>query len=136
MKLKIVFLTVLMLLGCVTAGAEKKENAGKPCMEFPVMVWDFGTIEESRGPVSHSFEVINSGDAPLVILNASASCGCTRPEYPKKPIQAGKKDRIKVTYNPAGRPGEFTKNVTVRSNDKRHKRVTLKIKGFVNPAKK
>lgn len=136
MKLKIVFLTVLMLLGCVTAGAEKKEIAGKPCMEFPVMVWDFGTIEESRGPVSHSFEVINSGDAPLVILNASASCGCTRPEYPKKPIQAGKKDRIKVTYNPAGRPGEFTKNVTVRSNDKLHKRVTLKIKGFVNPAKK
>lgn len=136
MKLKIVFLTVLMLLGCVTAGAEKKENTGKPCMEFPVMVWDFGTIEESRGPVSHSFEVINSGDAPLVILNASASCGCTRPEYPKKPIQAGKKDRIKVTYNPAGRPGEFAKNVTVRSNDKRHKRVTLKIKGFVNPAKK
>lgn len=53
----------------------------------------------------------------------------------QKPIQAGKKDRIKVTYNPAGRPGEFTKNVTVRSNDKRHKRVTLKIKGFVNPAK-
>ena len=41
-----------------------------------------------------------------------------------------------AVYNPVGRPGEFTKNVTVRSNDKRHKRVTLKIKGFVNPAKK
>ena len=72
-----------------------------------------------------------------MVLTASASCGCTRPEYPKKPIAPGKSGKIKVTYLPEGRPGEFTKTVTVKTNAKvkNQKKVTLKIKGFVNPAK-
>ena len=67
---------------------------------------DFGTIKEADGPVSYSFKFENTGDEPLVIINVNASCGCTRPDYPKEPIRPGKKGEIKVTYNPAGRPGQ------------------------------
>lgn len=92
---------------------------------------DFGTIKEADGPVSCSFKFENTGDKPLVIINVNASCGCTRPDYPKEPIRPGKKGEIKVTYNPAGRPGEFTKDVKVRTNGS--KRPILKITGIVIP---
>ncbi len=124
------FLSLLLLAVCGLMA-----SAAEPAVEFPELVHDFGTIAENGGAVSHEFSFTNTGDAPLMIVNASASCGCTRPDFPKKPIKAGKSDRIKVTFLPAGRPGEFNKTVTIRTNAKKTKKVTLRIKGFVTPAK-
>ena len=92
---------------------------------------DFGTIKEANGPVTHTFEFTNTGGEPLVIINVNASCGCTRPEYPKEPIMPGKKGKVKVTFNPAGRPGEFSKEVKIRTNG--DKRPILRITGTVIP---
>ncbi len=133
MKLKILLLPLLLAVAFLAKG--EKTTEGTPAITFAETTYDFGVIPENGGPVSHTFEFTNTGNAPLLILNASASCGCTRPEYPKKPIKGGKKDKITVTYNPKGRPGEFSKNVTVRTNIKGKKKVTLKIKGNVTPAK-
>lgn len=96
---------------------------------------DFGTIKEANGPVSYEFEFKNVGNEPLVILSATASCGCTRPEYPEKPINPGEKGKIKVTYNPVGRPGEFDRKVKIRTNDS-SRRPILKITGVVIPEHK
>jgi len=133
MKLKTTLIVSLLFLSASLAWADKTET--KPDITFAEATYDFGVIPENGGPVSHDFEFTNSGDDQLVIISASASCGCTRPDYPKHPVKAGKKDKIKVTYNPKGRPGEFSKNVTVRTNVKGKKKVTLKIKGNVTPAK-
>ena len=72
------------------------------------------------------------GIAPLVLSNVRASCGCTRPEYPEKPIKPGEKGKIKITYNPAGRPGEFDRKIKIQTNDK-NRRPVLKITGVVIP---
>lgn len=98
---------------------------------FEEKTHDFGTIKEADGPVSCEFLFTNTGNEPLVIINVNASCGCTRPEFPKKPIMPGKKGEIKVTFNPAGRPGEFVKDVKVRTNG--NKRPILQITGVVVP---
>ena len=98
---------------------------------FEEKTHDFGTIKEADGPVSCEFIFTNTGNEPLVIINVNASCGCTRPEFPKKPIMPGKKGEIKVTFNPAGRPGEFVKDVKVRTNG--NKRPILQITGVVVP---
>ncbi|MBQ9077492.1 MAG: DUF1573 domain-containing protein [Muribaculaceae bacterium] len=103
-----------------------------PLMHFVEKSYDFGTIKEENGPVSHEFEFKNTGDSPLVIISASASCGCTRPEYPIEPIRPGKSGKIKVTYNPAGRPGEFDRSIKLRTNVK-GKRFVLKISGVTIP---
>lgn len=108
-------------------------NAAEPDITFEELTFDFGTIAEDGGPVKHEFKFSNTGDSPLMIVNATASCGCTRPDFPKKPVAAGKKGVLKVTYLPKGRPGEFNKTVTVKTNSKKHKKVTLRIKGFVTP---
>lgn len=106
--------------------------AGKGAeMTFNEKTHDFGTIKEANGPVTHTFEFTNTGGEPLVIINVNASCGCTRPEYPKEPIMPGKKGKVKVTFNPAGRPGEFSKEVKIRTNG--DKRPILRITGTVIP---
>lgn len=101
---------------------------------FKNRLHDFGVIKEDGGPVSCEFEFTNTGDQPLLIINATASCGCTRPEYPTKPIKPGKKGKIKVTYSPLGRPGAFRKTVKVRTNGA-DKTINLIIEGSVTPRK-
>lgn len=109
----------------------KKNNSGKAEIKFTEKIHDFGTITD-KGSVSHDFEFINSGDGNLVIIDATAECGCTRPDYPKNPIAPGKKGKIKVTFLPAGRRGEFDKTVTVKTNGEQRK-VKLRIKGTIIP---
>ena len=99
---------------------------------FTVKSHDFGTIKEANGPVSCTFEFTNTGDKPLLIIDATASCGCTRPEYPSKPIKPGKKGKIKVTYSPIGRPGAFKKTVKIKTNGMERMTV-LRIEGTVIP---
>lgn len=92
---------------------------------------DFGTLKE--GPVAeYTFVFKNVGKEPLIIQNASASCGCTTPEWPKEPILPNKKGKIVVRYNTQGRVGPFNKTVFITSNAASEKeRYELFIKGTV-----
>ncbi|MDE6085212.1 MAG: DUF1573 domain-containing protein [Muribaculaceae bacterium] len=125
---KILSFTIALFTTALAALAEG------PVPSFSETSHDFGNIKEANGPVTYEFEFTNTGDEPLVIVSANASCGCTKPEIPKKPIPAGKSAKIKVIYLPKGRPGEFNKTVRVRTNAPRpHKQVNLKINGVVIP---
>ena len=126
---RVISLFALIFISAMSLVSMAQSNG--PVMTFEEKTHDFGTIKEADGPVSHTFEFTNTGNEPLVIINVNASCGCTRPEYSKEPIKPGKKGKIKVTYNPAGRPGEFSKDVKIRTNG--NKRPILKITGTVIP---
>jgi len=93
---------------------------------------DFKTIKEANGSATHTFKVKNEGKAPLVITRVTASCGCTTPEYTTEPIAPGKTGEIKVTYDTTGRPGPFTKTISVFSNGYGGSYI-LTIKGVVEP---
>jgi hypothetical protein len=98
-------------------------------LKFNKEVHDFGKLSE--GPLAtYNFEVSNTGTAPVVISNAMASCGCTTPEFSKDAIMPGGKSVIKVGYNTSGRPGAFTKTITVTSNAE-NSSIVLTIKGEV-----
>lgn len=107
--------------------------AAGPKAYLPVKEFNFGTINEEGGKVSHVFEVFNKGDQPLLITSVEPTCGCTTKEYTKNPIAKGGNGQIKVTYNPSGRPGPFTKTINVSTNDCKTK---LVIKGEVTPKSK
>ena len=95
---------------------------------------DFGNVRQDGGNVSHVFEFTNTGDKPLVIIDAKASCGCTQPKYPQEPIKPGERGSIRVTFVPGAQgPGEFHKTVKVRTNAPKGKKVVLAIKGAVIP---
>jgi hypothetical protein len=78
-------------------------------------VYDFGKVTEGE-IVEYNFRFKNSGTKPLIITNASASCGCTVPEKPEKPIAVGDTGFIKVKFNSEKKVGMTHKNVTVSSN--------------------
>lgn len=107
----------------------------KPIVVFEEKSHDFGNIKEDGENVSYDFRFVNTGDEPLVILSATAECGCTRPKYPMQPIAAGKEGVISVTFKPRGYKGEFIKEVKVKTNDKKAKTIRLRISGVVIPSK-
>ena len=80
------------------------------------------------------FKFKNTGDGPLVIHQAIASCGCTVPQYPKEPIKPGESGEVTVTYNGAGKfPGHFRKTITLRTNSK-NEITRLVVEGDMTPA--
>lgn len=109
---KLLFMSLLLVCGITFAQAQAE-------IKFDKLVHNFGTFSEKEPKVTCVFNFTNVGDAPLVINQAVAACGCTVPQYTKTPIQPGEQGQIKVTYNGAGKfPGHFKKSITVRTNGK------------------
>lgn len=110
---QIIFIFMAILLATGMASAQKKAVIAADETSH-----DFGQIKEADGKVSSTFVVKNTGEAPLVITRVIASCGCTTPEWTKEPIAPGQSGNIKITYDPKGRPGPFSKTISVYSNGK------------------
>lgn len=137
MKNLAIFLSLVAIcLGSFAAHAKKNSNSaeGNALISFERQTHDFGILQDDKNAVSTEFEFVNTGNAPLVIFDATADCGCTRPSYPQNPIAPGKKGKIKVTFVPQGYLGGFSKNIKVRSNASKRP-IVLKISGTVNPNK-
>ena len=82
---KLLICVCLLVVALTQAVAQEK----KAVIEFDKTTHDFGTFSEVDPIVTCKFVFMNSGDAPLVIHQAVASCGCTVPNYPKEPILPG-----------------------------------------------
>lgn len=104
----------------------------KAVISFEEKSHEFGRVNEEDGKITYVFDFVNRGNSPLVVNRVQASCGCTTPTWTKEPIEPGKKGSVTVTYNPQGRPGPFTKTITVYSNAAEEQFV-LTIHGEVIP---
>jgi hypothetical protein len=126
--MKRVFLVSVLALLVFTAFSQPKLQLSKT-------EHDFGTFKEEAGRQTFDFIVTNTGNAPLVIQNIVASCGCTTPEWTKAPIPAGGKGVIKAIFDPVNRPGPFKKTLTVYTNST-PEMVVLIISGDVTAREK
>ena len=127
---KILLMSFMLMLSVCYASAQKQAQ-----IKFDKLTYDFGKFSESTPVQKCTFTFTNVGDAPLVINQAVASCGCTVPKYTKKPIAPGQKGTLNVTYNGKGRfPGHFKKTITVRTNGK-PEMTRLYIEGTMEEAK-
>ncbi len=114
MNIKLLF-TTFVLATMVSASLHAQE--AKASIKFDKTTHNFGTFPETERTKQCSFTFQNVGDAPLVISQVVASCGCTVPKYTKQPIQPGESGQIDVTYKTKGRfLGHFKKTLTVRTN--------------------
>lgn len=96
---------------------------------FDKDVHDYGVVEYA-GNGTCEFTVTNTGDQPLLIQEAKASCGCTVPSYPKEPIAPGASAVITVKYN-TKRPGSINKSIRIISNALNEQEKVIYIKGRV-----
>ncbi len=92
-------------------GFSQPVKLGKP--EFDKTTHDFGPIREKDGKVEAIFPFRNAGEAPVAISNADARCGCTTIYWSRDSIRPHSLGFIKVVYDPANRPGVFSKSITV-----------------------
>ena len=96
-----------------TAAAPNAANA--PVMKFEFDTHDFGKLKQGD-KTTYEFKFTNTGKSPLVITNATATCGCTTPEWPHTPVKPGDSGTIKVTFNSTGKSGLQDKLVSVIAN--------------------
>lgn len=126
----VVFEMKKILAFAVLALASVAVLAQKPSIKFDTEAHDFGDIQEKDGSVSCVFKYTNMGENPLILTQVQGSCGCTTPEWTRKPLRKGETGEIKVSFNPANRPGTFNKTVTVMSNAEKPTTI-LRISGRV-----
>ena len=91
------------------------DKATAPVMTFAKESHDFGQVNEGD-KVVFDFFFTNTGKSALIISSATATCGCTVPEYPKEPVAPGKTGIIHVVFNSAGKSGMQNKIITLTTN--------------------
>ena len=101
-----------------------------PILKFDFDTYDFGQVTDGEiVEVDYTFK--NIGESNLIIYDASASCGCTVPEYPKdKEIKPGESGVIKARFDSSGQTGKQVKSITLTTNTKNSKKI-IRMSGFV-----
>ena len=101
-----------------------------PILKFDFDTYDFGEVTDGEiVEVDYTFK--NTGESNLIIYDASASCGCTVPEYPKdKEIKPGESGVIKARFDSSGQTGKQVKSITLTTNTKNSKKI-IRMSGFV-----
>jgi hypothetical protein len=97
------------------APVTKADSAKAPVMKFAVESFNFGKIK-AGDKVSYDFKFTNVGKSPLIVTDAVATCGCTKPEWPKEPIEPNAEGIIKVTFNSANKSGLQDKMIQITAN--------------------
>jgi hypothetical protein len=121
-------LLALLLLSC--SQEERKRVKGDAVITFAATEYEYGEIPfKGKGDCEFTFR--NTGRTPLVLTHVKSTCGCTVPEWPSEPIQAGEEGNILVTYD-TKRVGVFTKSIYVYSNASNGVQRLL-IRGKVKP---
>lgn len=102
--------------GSTTADNSTTANAANaPVMKFEKETHDFGKIK-TGDKVTYDFKFTNTGKTPLIITDAIATCGCTKPEWPKTPVKPGESGAIHVTFDSAAKMGLQDKQITITAN--------------------
>ncbi|MEL7168353.1 MAG: DUF1573 domain-containing protein [Bacteroidota bacterium] len=101
--------TALLLLVLVAPAA-----AAQDALAFNATTHDFGEIMEGDVATT-TFTFTNESTAPVRLLEVRPSCGCTAPDWSREPVAPGEAGSVTVAYDSSGRPGVFSRDVTVRA---------------------
>jgi hypothetical protein len=113
------------------AEAQAQTSAPKIACDEPL--FDFGSVESVQ-TVEHTFIIKNAGTAPLEIINARPSCGCTVANVSEKIVAPGGQSEVAAKLSLAGRHGQQYKTITIESNDPNNRQMMLTLKGDVSSA--
>lgn len=124
----------LTLLGILAVVAAARTPGSKVGVSFNRVEADFGNVS-AGAPVTLEYVMTNNSSGAVAILSARASCGCTEPRYPRRPVAPGDSATISVSFNTNGQRGEIDKEVTLRLKNAAGKseKVQLVLRGVVVP---
>jgi len=108
-------------------GKSDKESVPLTSIQVSSTAFDFGKIHVNKKNTIR-FKLTNTGEKPLIIYAAKASCGCTNVDFKKEPIKSGNSTNITVSITPDNK-GYFHKTVDIYANTY-HSPTLLSIKGI------
>lgn len=124
---------VFAMMAQTPATTGKNDEAAGTVAVGPKASWEAQIVDLGdvafRVSKDAEFKLTNTGNQPLLITSAKASCGCTNLRYSQEPILPGKTSVMAVTFNGTGN-GPFRKSITVQTNDSQNPTV-LQITGTV-----
>lgn len=98
-------------------------------LEFDKTVHDFGQVLMSNGPVSCTFEAVNTSNSDITIMSVTTSCGCTDVKWDHNAIKPGAKAKVSATYSNDEGPYPFDKTLTVKIAGQ-NKPIILHLRGI------
>jgi len=111
------------------AVAQKAPEAPQPAIDVVEKIKDFGTVPKGD-KIRATFDVRNTGKAPLEITQVRPTCGCTVASFDRT-IPPGGTGKIAAEVDTTGFSGPISKAVLVFSNDPATPQVNLVIKADV-----
>lgn len=100
-------------------------------VRFDSSIYDFGYIKEADGKVFAEFEFQNYSKFRISVYKVISSCGCAIATADDEWIKPQGKGKIKVSYDPTGRPGKFVKSFEIQFiSDSLKKSAFLNIRGY------
>jgi len=133
--MKKIFALLLFASAVFSASAQTSISETKPAADVLLLKqpgYDFGKIQQGR-PVTHLFEIVNTGTQPIRLENVTATCGCTTPEWSREAIAPGASATIRVGYNSAAE-GPFQKTVAITYNGGLTKTILISGNVYKAPA--
>ena len=117
-----------------TSRSTTSSRNGAPVVSFYKTIHKYGTIEQGD-KVEYKFRFVNAGKSELVVTDATASCGCTKPSYPFIPIEPGGEGYIGVVFDSKGKLGRQKPSVVITTNADPAS-YTIYLEGYVDSAEK
>ena len=116
---------LVMMVLCPPLWADETVNGTAPLV-FDSDEWDFGTINEEDGIVTHVFRFANVSDKPIRIISVSTSCGCTNAAFSTEPVASGDFGEITIHFSPARTEGQLYREVEVFTDNREwYNRLTI-----------
>lgn len=122
MKMKLTYTIaalILVILNTSTTLAQKNTKAKTPikiekgALFFEKTFIALGAIQDKEEPIKINFNYQNIGKGKVTITDIKADCGCSRPQWDKKPVAFNQKGEIVVYFFPKELSGNQTKTITV-----------------------
>jgi hypothetical protein len=118
MKKKLLLLVALLMFSNVLIFAQNKKKAvpkSAIALQFEEPNHPIGMVKQGT-IIEYKFKFKNVSKRPVDVKNATATCGCTVPDYPFIPILPGESGEIGVTFNTTHKLGHQKPIVTVTTS--------------------
>lgn len=89
--------------------------AGMSPIKWKTTSIDLGQVTKDE-VMDLSFEFTNTTNAPIRIIEAKGSCGCTNVKFPQGEIKAGETASITANFR-SGNLGAFKKNIRIKTSE-------------------
>jgi predicted double-glycine peptidase len=103
-----------------------------PKAVFRTLCVELGVLHHGAPPQDVSLQILNGGDAELIVENILSDCSCVKTEPSTIHIAPGDSGTIRARYTPAEHDRAFMRQIIMKTNDSQAPNVVAILAGSIN----